>query len=691
MRSLTVFFVAALLVMGSAFVLLPSVAQSSPQPSVITGAQASTNGPLVDNLLYEMFLNTHSAYLAVKSGQANILDNVLDPADIADAQSSTNLNLNSTISYEYGYVAFNTQAWPTSDVHFRRAIVYLMNYPQIQSDVLQGIQGLATQSFMPQQLYGKYSTNNVTTYNFSLQSAMNELAQVGNLTHSNNQWMVSSTNQPLTVTLYTRAEFPQWQQVAQMIESNAASINLTINVQVVTHATAVSILTSHNFQIYTGGNIAGATPDYLYHYFYDYHVIGGVNNFMLFNNQTLDGYLKTILTSSDPAQVQQATYDAQSVLSQQIPLVPWYFAAWIIPSLNTGWTGYVFQPGFSTWKEGQHIVDWTVLNAHQTNSSTGGTFKVALISPPDTLNPVTAYFNYDTDVLNVIYDPALAIGPVNETQLIPWLVSSYTLSPFSGSTPHGESVPNGQTLTMNFVQNATFQDNTKLTALDYNFSIWYETYAGPKGPYAANAPFSPTSGTLPGLVDSRVNPSNPYQVTLYLNDTSLFDVYNAGTVWVLPRHIWQNINSTELKSYDPTAAGTEIGSGPFVFQSWVKGSTISLTRNLGYFRTPWWEYSTPVTPSSNSFTTTITQGSTPISNATVVLQIGNSSTPVETVTLTGGSNGVYTGSIPTSQLQNAMYEATVNATYTAGGTQHEALRFSAVSVSGVTTTTNQIP
>ena len=154
-------------------------------------------------------------------------------------------------------------------------------------------------------------------------------------------------------------------------------------------------------------------------------------------------------------------------------------------------------------------------------------------------------------------------------------------------------------------------------------------------------------------------------------------------------HIWKNINSTQLKSYDPTAAGTEIGSGPFIFQSWVKGSTISLTRNPGYFRTPWWEYSTPVTPSSNSFSTTITQGSAPISNATVVLNIGNSSTPVETVTLTGGSNGVYSGSIPTSQLQNALYEATVNATYTAGGTQHEALRFSAISVSGVSAPTSQ--
>jgi len=136
------------------------------------------------------------------------LDNVLDPADIADAQASSNLNLNSTISYEFGYVGFNTQSWPTSDVHFRRAVADLMDYSAIQTDVLQGIQGLATQAFLPQALYGNYATNNVTTYSYSNQSAIGELNQVANLTNTNNQWIVGSTSQPLNVTIYTRAEFP---------------------------------------------------------------------------------------------------------------------------------------------------------------------------------------------------------------------------------------------------------------------------------------------------------------------------------------------------------------------------------------------------------------------------------------------------------------------------------------------------
>ena len=192
MRRALGILVSVLLVLSSAAMVAP-VSSASSTPSVITGSQASTNGPYVDNLIFSQFLNTHSAYLAIKGGQANILDNVLDPADIADAQASSNLNLNSTISYEFGYVGFNTQSWPTSDVHFRRAIADLMDYSAIQTDVLQGIQGLATQAFLPQALYGNYATNNVTTYSYSNQSAIGELNQVANLTNTNNQWIVDWT------------------------------------------------------------------------------------------------------------------------------------------------------------------------------------------------------------------------------------------------------------------------------------------------------------------------------------------------------------------------------------------------------------------------------------------------------------------------------------------------------------------
>jgi ABC-type transport system substrate-binding protein len=665
-----------------------SAAQES---SVILGANASTNGPRVNYLIYEEFLNTHSAYLAVKEGQANILDNVLDPADISDALSSPNLNVNSTVSYEFGYLAFNTQRWPTSDVHFRRAIAYLMNYSAIQTQILQGNEGLASQSFLPSQLYGGYNDPNVPTYDENLQAAVGQLQQVSNLTHSNGQWIVRSTGQPLSVQLYTRAEFPQWQQVAKMIQQNAAMINLTINVQVITHATAVGVLSSHNYYMYTGGSIAGNTPNWLYYTFYDYHVIGGISNFMLFDNSTLNNYLYTLETSNNLSVIRDAAYQAQYVLAQQLPMIPWYYAAWIIPSLKSGWSGYVFQPGFSTWKEGEHVVQWTVLNVHETNSSTGGTFRVALISPPDSLNPISSFFNYDTDVLNSIFDPALAIAPGNATKLIPWLVSSYSVTPFSGTTPHGHTVVNGQTITLNFVHNATFQDNTPLTALDYNFSIWYEAYAGARGPYASNAAFSPVAGELPGLVDSQVNPSDIYQVTLYLNDTSAWDIYVAGNVWVLPMHIWESVPLSQVQSYDPASHGTLIGSGPFVFQSWIKGGPITLTRNPGYFRTPWWLYVTQISPSSNTFSTNITQGQIPITNATAYLYVESGNSVVEKVPLTTAGNGVYTGSVSTASLTpNHLYEAIVNATYTAGGINHEALRFSAIQVSSTASTTSSV-
>ncbi|MGC8555419.1 MAG: carboxypeptidase regulatory-like domain-containing protein, partial [Conexivisphaera sp.] len=132
----------------------------------------------------------------------------------------------------------------------------------------------------------------------------------------------------------------------------------------------------------------------------------------------------------------------------------------------------------------------------------------------------------------------------------------------------------------------------------------------------------------------------------------------------------------------------EVGSGPFVFQSWNKvTNTQVLTRNVNYYRSAWWAWTSTVTqgssysykvnvneeiynPTSSSFEG-VAPGSTgyiPITNATGVVQVeAPGGAVVASYPLTSVGNGSYTASISTSSLGPGTYELVANLTYTSFG------------------------
>ena len=187
-------------------------------------------------------------------------------------------------------------------------------------------------------------------------------------------------------------------------------------------------------------------------------------------------------------------------------------------------------------------------------------------------------------------------------------------------------------------------------------------------------------GSLPTLVYSNVNATNPYQIQLYFNTSSVWTIYQIGII-ILPMHIFDKIPPQDLanKLYI-----NELGSGAYIFDGWSKQSGIAeTTANYAYWKfdplTQWTNLTQGQAYTLSANVTTIVWNNQtdlfdtyPIANASAQIQVVHfSGQPVSftngspaVVPMTQVSGSVYTGSVNTANLAPGTYEAVVNATYT---------------------------
>ena len=132
----------------------------------------------------------------------------------------------------------------------------------------------------------------------------------------------------------------------------------------------------------------------------------------------------------------------------------------------------------------------------------------------------------------------------------PLLAESYTVS------------DDGLTYTFTLKPGVTFHSGKPLTSEDVKFSI--ERVFAPESQSARKSSF--------GAIESIEAPA-PDTVVVTLAEPSISFIYNLAYVWVV------NKDATDLTT-------TEDGTGPYVLDSWTRGSSLALTRWDDYWGTP---------------------------------------------------------------------------------------------------------
>ena len=152
-----------------------------------------------------------------------------------------------------------------------------------------------------------------------------------------------------------------------------------------------------------------------------------------------------------------------------------------------------------------------------------------------------------------IYEGLLRYSPKLEPE--PGLAESWNIS------------EDGKTYTFNLHKGVTWHDGKPFTSADVLFSLDFLKQTHPRA-----------RGNL--TVVDKVEVPDDYTVVFTLKQPfgPFMGIFEVGSLPMLPKHIYEG---TDFKS-NP-ANNTPIGTGPFMFKEWQKGSFIHLVKNPNYY------------------------------------------------------------------------------------------------------------
>ena len=188
------------------------------------------------------------------------------------------------------------------------------------------------------------------------------------------------------------------------------------------------------------------------------------------------------------------------------------------------------------WKAEQYFM--AIVPAH------GGTLSEGLIGSPRFINPLLELSDADRDLTYLIYSGLMRATA--EGDLIPDLAESYTIS------------PDGLTYTFKIKADAYFQDGSKVTTDDIEYTVKLAQDVNLRSPKRNN------------WLGVEVQKINAVEIAFKLKQPYSPFLENT-TIGILPKHIWNNATPDEFpfSSYNIEP----IGSGPYKIASLTRNSS----------------------------------------------------------------------------------------------------------------------
>ncbi|HEY3152905.1 MAG TPA: ABC transporter substrate-binding protein, partial [Candidatus Binatia bacterium] len=190
------------------------------------------------------------------------------------------------------------------------------------------------------------------------------------------------------------------------------------------------------------------------------------------------------------------------------------------------------------------------------NPRKGGTLILGMAADPSTLNCGIESSQIVAMVTSNIYNGLIHMD--EESNPHPDLAQSWEIS------------PDGLVYTFQLRDNVKWHDGQPLTSADVKFS--FESLVGKYNARGREAYRSIKAIETPGPTTVKISLKKAYSPFL--------EVLTAHDGCIMPKHLYEGTDVFK----NPRNNDQPVGSGPFKFKEWHKGSHITLVRNENYFK-----------------------------------------------------------------------------------------------------------
>lgn len=184
----------------------------------------------------------------------------------------------------------------------------------------------------------------------------------------------------------------------------------------------------------------------------------------------------------------------------------------------------------------------------------GGTFVVAIAGDPTTLNSATNTDFYCKLISGTLFDTLVSVD--------------FNFNPAPRLARSWEISPDGLTYTFRLAK-TKWHDGHPLTSEDVKFTV-----------EQILEPFHPSGGQYKDRVQEILTPDPQTVVFKLKSPFGPFHIMLANDLYIQPKHLYEGTDI--LKN---PARLNPVGTGPFKFVEWKKGSHIRVVRNNEYFET----------------------------------------------------------------------------------------------------------
>jgi peptide/nickel transport system substrate-binding protein len=192
--------------------------------------------------------------------------------------------------------------------------------------------------------------------------------------------------------------------------------------------------------------------------------------------------------------------------------------------------------------------------------------RIGMWEEPHTLDPVISTMSFEDDVYQLEFDGLIRYD--GHARPVPDLALELPTSQNGGISR------DGRTLTYHLSPRARWHDGVPLTASDVVYT--WRQIMNPKNNTVTRSGYDRiVSIDTPDAHTVRIHLRAPYAPAVYL-------FANGSIGSIVPRHVLARYTSLNTTPFD----GQPLGSGPYVFRSWTRGSEMRFDANPNYFRGP---------------------------------------------------------------------------------------------------------
>ncbi len=328
----------------------------------------------VDTIRYPAVASNTSADLVLQTGG-------LDWAGVftPDIQTWAKNNPNNHFYWPAANVInlyFNLTKAPYNDVAFRQAVSAVIDRQQLVTQGESGLDVVAnpTELMLPaQQSFLDSQFANASFGSPNVAQAQTILNNAGYKKNSSGQYLDKNGN-PIKFQINVVTGWTDWDTDTQIMAQELTQLGFQVTPNVVSFSQYISSLQNGSFDAAISWTNPGPTPYYLFNSLLSSSNTAPIgqnasSNYWRYSNPQTDQLLNQLATSSDPATQQQALNGLESVMVNDIPVIPLFDGAMFFDYSTARYTGWptVSNPYAAPAPYEQPDLEYVVLNLQPTN------------------------------------------------------------------------------------------------------------------------------------------------------------------------------------------------------------------------------------------------------------------------------------------------------------------------------------